>query len=162
MKYTKYFFIAALASSTLFSCKPETCAELGETTDKVKGMGGTWELTTFIQQDPNNPVLEQRDLSEFYVVEGITPMQIELNVDSLTYHVTNTVGRNFFGNSGTWALDDYVAPSSITLMNANDTIELFLGSMVLPQSENMSFEMHRVCSSDQFKNVIYKFNFKRI
>jgi Domain of unknown function (DUF5004) len=162
MKTIKYIFILTAMSNLFFACKPETCAELGESTDKVKGMAGSWELTTFVQQDPNNPILEERDLSEFYVIEGVTPMHINLNVDSLTYQVTNTVGRNFFGNSGTWALDDYVAPSSITLMNATDTIELYLGSMVLPQSENMSFEMHRVCTSDQFKNVIYKFNFKRL
>jgi hypothetical protein len=88
-------------------------------------------------------------------------MRITLDVATQTYSVTITEGKNFFGESGTWTLDDNLAPSSITLMNANDTLELFLGNMVLPTSNNMGLQYHRVCSDD-FKNVIYKFNFQRI
>jgi len=161
MKSVKYFFIIALSVGLFAGCKPETTGELGEPSDKLQGMGGTWELTSCIQQYPNNPVLEERDLSEFYLVSGVEPMRITLDVPTQTYTVTITEGKNFFGESGTWSLDDNLAPSSITLMNANDTLELFLGNMVLPTSNNMGLQYHRVCSDD-FKNVIYKFNFQRI
>jgi hypothetical protein len=161
MKSIRIFFIIALSVGLFAGCKPETTGELGEPSDKLQGMGGTWELTSFIQQDPNNPVLEERDLSEFYLVSGVEPMRITLDVPTQTYTVTITEGKNFFGESGTWSLDDNLAPSSITLMNANDTLELFLGNMVLPTSSNMGLQYHRVCSDD-FKNVIYKFNFQRI
>ncbi len=161
MKSVKLFFMMALAIGLFSGCKPEITGELGEASDKLQGMGGTWELTSFIQQDPNNPVLEERDLSEFYLVTGVEPMRITLDVPTQSYSVTITEGKNFFGTSGTWELDDNLAPSTITLMNANDTLELFLGNMVLPTSENMGLQYHRVCS-DGFKNVIYKFNFQRI
>lgn len=151
----------ALIARLFAGCKPETVGELGEPSDKLEGMGGTWELTSFIQQDPNNPVLEERDLSEFYLVAGTEPMRIVLDVPTQTYTVTVTEGKNFFGDNGTWSLDDNLAPSIITLMNANDTLELFLGNMVLPTSNNMGLQYHRMCSDD-FKNVIYKFNFQRI
>jgi len=161
MKSVKLFFMIALAVGLFSGCKPETTGELGEATDKLQGMGGTWELTNFIQQDPNNPVLEERDLSEFYLVSGVEPMRINLDVPTQTYTVTITEGKNFFGSNGTWSLDDNLAPSTITLMNATDTLELFLGNMVLPTSNNMGLQYHRQCS-DGFKNVIYKFNFQRI
>ena len=161
MKSAKLMFMIALAIGLFAGCKPEITGELGETSDKLQGMGGTWELTNFIQQDPNNPVLEERDLSEFYLVSGVEPMRIILDVPSMTYTVTITEGKNFFGTNGTWSLDDNLAPSSITLMNSNDTLELFLGNMVLPTSNNMGIQYHRECS-DGFKNVIYKFNFQRI
>ena len=161
MKSVKLFFMIALTAGLLAGCKPETTAELGESSDKVQGMGGTWQLTSFIQQDPNNPVLEERNLSEFYLVTGVQPMRMTLDVATQTYTVSITEGKNYFGDSGTWSLDDNLAPSSITLMNASDTLELFLGNMVLPTSSNMGLQYHRVCS-DGFKNVIYKFNFQRI
>ncbi len=161
MKSAKLMFIIATAIGLFAGCKPETTGELGEASDKLQGMGGTWELTNFIQQDPNNPVLEERDLSEFYIVSGVEPMRITLDVPTQTYTVTITEGKNFFGTNGTWSLDDNLAPSSITLMNSNDTLELYLGNMVLPTSNNMGLQYHRVCS-DGFKNVIYKFNFQRI
>ena len=161
MKSVKLFFMIALTAGLFAGCKPETTAELGESSDKLQGMGGTWELTSFIQQDPNNPVLEERNLSEFYLVTGVQPMRMTLDVATQTYTVSITEGKNYFGDSGTWSLDDNLAPSSITLMNSNDTLELYLGNMVLPTSNNMGLQYHRICS-DGFKNVIYKFNFQRI
>jgi len=161
MKSIKIFFMIALVAGLFVGCKPETIGELGEPSDKLEGMGGTWELTSFIQQDPNNPILEERNLSEYYLVPGVEPMRIILDVPTQTYTVTVTEGKNFFGTSGTWSLDDNLAPSTITLVNSSDTLELFLGNMVLPTSNNMGLQYHRVCS-DGFKNVIYKFNFQRI
>ena len=162
MKTYKSIVAFVFAVALLAGCKPEIKGELGTPSDKVAGMGGTWQLTSFRQQDPNNPVLEERDMSQFYIVEGITPMQLTLDVPTRTYTVAITQGKNFFGDSGTWQLDDEVAPSNITLMNATDTITMNLGNMVMPNTDTFGLEYHRVCSSDQFKNVIYKFNFTRL
>lgn len=162
MKTYKLILALALTVSVLAGCKPEIKGELGTPSDKVAGMGGTWQLVSFRQQDPNNPVLEERDMSQFYIVEGVTPMQLTLDVATRTYSVAITQGRNFFGDAGTWALDDEVAPSMITLMNSTDTITMNLGNMVMPSTNSFGLEYHRVCSSDQFKNVIYKFNFTRL
>lgn len=142
-------------------CKPEIKGELGEPSDKVRGLNGTWELEQFIQQDPNNPILEERDLSEFYVQEGIVPLRITLNVSDRSYAVVSTLGRNVFGNTGTWSLDDPYAPSYLTLFGDTDTLRADLGAMVLPTSQQMRLQYERKCS-DGFRNVIYKFNFKRI
>jgi len=149
------------AIALIGGCKPEIKGELGEPTDKVKGLDGTWELDQFIQQDPNNPVLEERDMSEFYIVEGITPLRLIMNLSDRTYTVEQSIGKNFFGTSGTWELDDNFAPSNITLFGDEDTLTVDLGAMVLPTSSNLNLQYVRACA-DGFRNVIYKFNFKRV
>jgi hypothetical protein len=58
----------------LMACKPEIKGELGELTNKEVGMDGMWELSKFTIQDPNSPILEQRDFTSFYTGENITPM----------------------------------------------------------------------------------------
>ncbi len=143
----------------LAACKPEIEGELGAPRDVFSGMAGTWVLDQFIQQDPNNPILEERDLSEFYIVDGIEPMTLQLNASDFTYTVDITQGKNFFGDSGTWGVDNVEAPSQLMLYGG-DTLTLNLGGMIFPYSTNMSLQYHRACS-DGFKNAIYKFNFKR-
>lgn len=142
-------------------CKPDLKGELGEITDKVKGLNGTWEIEQFIQQDPNNPILEERDLSSFYVREGTEPMRMVISTADRSYSVTQTIGKRFFGSSGTWELDDEIAPSYLTLFGDGDTLRVDLDRMVLPNSQTMGLVYTRECS-DGFRNVIYKFNFKRI
>lgn len=158
----KYFtkiivFISAVV--LINSCKPNIEGEIGASRDVFSGMAGEWELTQFIQQDPNNPILEERDLSEFYIVDGIEPMKLNLNATDFTYTVDITQGRNFFGNEGTWGVDNVDAPSHL-LLYGTDTLSLNLSSMIFPYSTNMSLEYNRTCS-DGFKHAIYKFKFKR-
>ena len=64
MKSKIYISIVVL-SSIIASCKPEIKGDLGETSNKEIGMDGTWELNQFIVQDPNSPILEERDLSSW-------------------------------------------------------------------------------------------------
>jgi Domain of unknown function (DUF5004) len=149
----------ALTAFLLATCKPDIEGELGAPRDVFSGMAGTWKLEQFIQQDPNNPILEERDLSEFYIVDGIEPMTLNLNSSDFTYTVDITQGKNFLGTSGTWGVDNTEAPSQLMLYG-EDTLTLNLSSMIFPYSTNMSLQYHRSCS-DGFKNAIYKFNFKR-
>jgi hypothetical protein len=144
----------------LMACKPEIKGELGELTNKEVGMDGMWELSKFTIQDPNSPILEQRYFTSFYTGENITPMTIHFDAATHEYHVDIEKGRNFFGDQGTWFLDDVIAPSALYLVSSNDTTEITLGSMVTVNSSEMNLSINRVCSSG-FKNVTYKFNLTR-
>jgi hypothetical protein len=161
MKYARIPFFLLVAAVLAQGCKPDYEGELGEATDKVKGLSGTWELEQFIVQDPNNPVLEERDLSEFYIIEGVEPMRLTLNVADKSFTVTNTAGRNPFGTQGTWQLDDEFAPSSFELYGTADTVQVELASLVLSTSNNLGLIQRRGCASG-FKSVVYKYNFKRV
>ncbi|MGB1032945.1 MAG: hypothetical protein ACPGWM_10025, partial [Flavobacteriales bacterium] len=71
-----YCLLFTALVSMFSSCKPELEGELGEPFDKVKGMSGTWELSTFLQKDLNNPIKEERDLTPLFINGIDTPMQI--------------------------------------------------------------------------------------
>jgi hypothetical protein len=155
----KFILYTAIAMS-MAACKPEIKGELGDLTNKEVGMDGMWELSKFTIQDPNSPILEQRDFTSFYTGENITPMTINFDAAKREYHVDIEKGRNFFGDQGTWFLDDVIAPSTLYLVSSNDTAEIALGSMVTANSSEMNLSINRVCSSG-FKNVTYKFNLTR-
>ena len=91
--------ILAIVAISFHACKPETTGELGEPFDKVTGMAGTWELSSFTQQDLNSPVKETRDLSAFYIDGTVTPLQLTFNADR-TYSVALEMGKNYFGTGG--------------------------------------------------------------
>lgn len=156
----KNIILFTAISLGFMACKPEIKGELGELTNKEVGMDGMWELSKFTIQDPNSPILEQRDFTSFYTGENITPMTIHFDAASHEYHVDITKGRNFFGDQGTWFLDDVIAPSALYLVSSSDTTEIALGSMVTANSSEMNLSINRVCSSG-FKNVTYKFNLTR-
>ena len=70
--------ILAIVAIAFNACKPESTGELGDPFDKVAGMAGTWELSSFTQQDLNSPVKETRDLSAFYIDGTVTPLPVDV------------------------------------------------------------------------------------
>jgi hypothetical protein len=141
------------------SCKPDVTGELGEPFDKIKGMVGTWQLAAFTQQDLNSPVQEVRDLSLFYTDGMVTPMQITFN-ENRAYSVAIELGKNYFGEGGTWGFDDESYPSFLQLYTSTDTLEYNLGSMVRVFDESMRIEYRRSCVNTPTN--IYTFEFNRL
>ncbi len=162
----KKILLAALAFGTLlYACKPDLKGSLGDPADKIEGMSGDWQLSNFVQQDPNNPIKEERDLSEFYVVDGQTPYNLHFAADR-TYDVIVGPGRNYFGNGGTWAFDNDEFPTYLYLYSEPDTLVLTLGSVVRPADNLLSFELSNYCvdgvTGARTTTSTYKFNFNRI
>jgi hypothetical protein len=160
--------IFSIATFVLFlaSCKPELKGELGDPADKIAGMEGTWQLSSFIQQDPNNPIKEERDLSDFYIVPGETPYQLTFTGSDRTYAVVEGPGKNFFGTGGTWGFDNDQYPTYLFLYNTADTLQLLLGSVVRETDSNLGIELEKNCldaaTGESTPLAIYKFNFTRL
>ncbi len=150
---------------TLFSaCRPDLKGELGTPSDKVAGLSGTWKVSKFSQVDLNNPIQEERDLTEFYVVEGQDLLTLAFSSSDRTYTVTPGAGRNFFGTGGTWSFDNDQAPSKLILQNETEIIELPLGAMVREFDNELAIDVPRFCedgSGNRTNTVIYKFRFTR-
>ncbi len=127
------------------SCKPEVKGELGDVPSKMEGIRGTWEVSGFKQQDPNNAIREERDLSEFYVVDGQTPYRLSFNTDSMTFSVAPGPGKNFFGTGGSWAFDNNDYPTKMFLYTPSDTIEALLGSTVRPTDNKLEIQFESAC-----------------
>ncbi|MFM7104193.1 MAG: DUF5004 domain-containing protein [Flavobacteriales bacterium] len=162
----KIIYSLFITTMVLNACKPDIKGELGATESKVDGMVGTWEVSSFIQQDPNNPIQEERDLSEFYVIPGETPLQITFAKADSAYNVQPGPGRNYFGSQGKWWLDDPNFPTYLYLQESNDSIinQLPLGNVVRPSDNRLSIDLESACSSvggDRTVTSIYKFTFTR-
>lgn len=159
----------ALVAATLTGCKPENKGELGVPFDKVEGISGTWQLNRFIQKDLNNPIKEERDLSQFYIREGFVPLEITFNGADRSYAVAIETGKNYFGEEGTWRFDNDMYPSFITLttiVNEEEVdLDFKLGSMVRTFDQTLLIELERGCSigtPDAQPTVIYRFEFNRL
>ncbi len=160
----KYTFLLMLTALSLVTCKPEISGELGTRPERFGAMNGTWSIYSFSQLDLNNPIREERDLSEFYVIEGETPLRISFNASDLTYAVTPGPGKNYFGTSGTWGFDNAEFPSYLYLYG-DDTLRFDLGSIIKPTDTEMVLALPRLCddgAGNVLETVIYNFAFERI
>ena len=149
----------AMVAMAFNACKPESTGELGEPFDKVAGMTGTWELNSFTQQDLNSPVKETRDLSAFYIDGTVTPLQLTFNADR-TYSIALEMGKNYFGEGGTWGFDDDLYPTYLELFSATDTLVYNLGGMVREFDQQLAIEYRRDCGGTATN--IYSFEFNRL
>ena len=165
MKRTIYITSIALLVLAFVGCKPELKGELGEPFDKVQGMSGTWELSSFIQKDLNNPIKEERDLSQFYINGIDAPMSLEMSASDRAFSVDIINGKNFFGQEGTWMFDDDEFPTVIFFDNGVAILEFKLGRVVRPFDNTLSIELDRQCinaEGDELDTVVYIFNFNRV
>ena len=151
--------ILAIVAIAFNACKPESTGELGDPFDKVAGMAGTWELSSFTQQDLNSPVKETRDLSAFYIDGTVTPLQLTFNADR-TYSVALEMGKNYFGEGGSWGFDDDLYPTYLELFSTNDTLVYNLGGMVREFDQQLAIEYLRDCGGTATN--IYTFEFNRL
>ena len=151
--------ILAIVAIAFNACKPESTGELGDPFDKFAGMAGTWELSSFTQQDLNSPVKETRDLSAFYIDGTVTPLQLTFNADR-TYSVALEMGKNYFGEGGTWGFDDDLYPTYLELFSTTDTLVYNLGGMVREFDQQLAIEYRRDCGGTATN--IYTFEFNRL
>ncbi len=156
----KIVYILCMATLLMASCKPDQETDIGEPFDKVKGLEGTWVLNSFLQKDLNNPVQEERDLSSYYLVEGIAPMELTFSAADRSYGITITEGKNFFGSGGTWAYDNDLYPSSIVFDDGTVQNSFGMGSAVREFDNVLTIQLEKGCSETDL-NVIYKFIFDR-
>lgn len=149
----------AIVAMAINGCKPESTGELGDPFDKVAGMTGTWELSSFTQQDLNSPVKETRDLSAFYIDGTVTPLQLTFNADR-TYSIALEMGKNYFGEGGTWGFDDDLYPTYLELFSTTDTLVYNLGGVVREFDQQLAIEYRRDCGGTATN--IYTFEFNRL
>lgn len=163
--------LALVFTTGMSGCKPEPEGELGTPYDKVVGLYGTWELETVLQHDVCNDYLDPIELTTFYR-DGITPsMKMTINENG-DYSVTIERGRNFFGDQGTWEINNPEFPSFLNLRLTDvfgveiDSMQANLGSIVRPHDNVMSLEFYTVlCNLDidrcPDEAVLFTFNFIR-
>jgi len=164
MKNFSYIFCLLLVIGVLASgCKKKIEGELGAPYSKVTGMTGAWELTEFSQLDLKNPIKEERDLSSFFIQEGSNPFTIEFNSEDRSFSTSIEIGKNYFGDMGTWGFDDDDYPSFLYIDNGSQILEFEMGNMVDQYDRELNLDLNRACVSgdDITETVIYRFKFIR-
>ena len=156
----KIAFIICVATLIMAGCKPDKKTDIGEPFDKVAGLEGTWILSGFLQKDLNNPVQEERDLSEYYIVDGAAPLELTFSAADRAYSIEITEGKNFFGTGGTWTFDNDQFPTSILFDDGTNQNIFSIASVVREFDNMLTIQLEKGCSETDL-NVIYKFNFDR-
>lgn len=163
MNIRSILFTALGLSLLALGCKRDITGELGDPIDKKAGFLGEWELASFTQQDLNNPLKQTLDLSHLYIQEGVAPMRMTFNGDD-TYSIVQDIGREYFGQGGSWSFDDPAFPTFLQLSSEGDTLQYNLGRTVRPYDDQMAIEYRRSCGEGGafLETVIYTFTFNRM
>ncbi|MFN0032426.1 MAG: hypothetical protein ACKVOR_09720 [Flavobacteriales bacterium] len=164
MNRNRILVLLVVLATGMATCKPRIEGELGEPFDKLAGINGTWQISTFSQRDENNPIKEVLDLSSFYVQAGVEATTISFNSSNMTYSIVPGPGKNYFGTGGTWHFDNNEAPSEITLESATDTTTLQMGTMPRTFDNYLGLELQRYCEDalgNRTATVTYIFEITR-
>ena len=96
---------------------------------------------------------------QFYIDGTVTPLQLTFNADR-TYSTVLEMGKNYFGEGGTWGFDDDLYPTYLELFSTNDTLVYNLGGMVREFDQQLAIEYRRDCGGTATN--IYTFEFNRL
>lgn len=121
-------------SFVVFSCQPEEFQPLGEKTDYIPMLTGTWNLDKFIQIDADAEsksfpeFATMKDLTNVFPGHPYTDFSITFNADG---SFNSNPGSSYMQMlpSGNWAVNDPDFPSAIVLTNGGETQTIALGSL---------------------------------
>ncbi len=133
-KKMKNIIIILFVSLLVFSCQPDDIPPIGEPTDYVPMLTGTWNLNTFEQIDAD---AESKSFPDFATIKDLTNIfpghpytdfSITFNADGT---FTSDPGSSYMQmiSSGNWEIDDPEYPSAIILSNGSETQTISLGSL---------------------------------
>ncbi len=121
-------------SLIVFSCQPDEIPPLGEKTDYIPMLVGTWDLDKFEQIDAD---AESKSFPDFATVKDLTNVfsghpytdfSITFNNDGT---FTSNPGSSYMQmlTSGNWTIDDTDYPSAIILSDGSETQTVELASL---------------------------------
>ncbi|NRF38975.1 MULTISPECIES: DUF5004 domain-containing protein [Pedobacter] len=165
MKRIQYILFAICILS-IWSCKPEKFAPIGEPQNVVKSIQGTWGLTkvTQIDQDANTKGFPYKQL-DITAVYPYTDLVLAFQGDAEGNPSTFTINS---GNSpqiaeltsGSWTVDDAKAPSIISLKNGEVTNSLSIGSYVSLKSGKLIIKKDKKLNGKVILSYQYEFTKK--
>lgn len=165
MKNIKYLILAILAVS-IWSCKPEKFEPINADINVVKQLQGTWALTkvTQIDQDASTKGFpyKQIDITSVYpYTDLVLALVSDAQGNPATFTVTPGNSPKIVDlTSGTWSVNDPMAPTAIELKNGNVTNTLSLGSYVGLKSGILTIKRDRKLNGKVLLSYQYEFTKK--
>ena len=118
----------------IFSCQQDEIPAIGEKTDYISMLSGTWNMVKFVQIDADAEAkgfpayATEKDLTDVFPGHSYTGFSITFNADG-TFSTSKGASFMQMLASGTWAVDDEEYPSAIILTNGTVTQNVSLGSL---------------------------------
>nr|WP_319998360.1 DUF5004 domain-containing protein [uncultured Draconibacterium sp.] len=118
----------------VFSCQPDDIPPIGEPTDYIPMLEGTWNLEKFEQIDADAEsksfpaFATSKDLTNVFAGHPYTDFSITFNTDGT---FTSNPGSSYMNmlSSGFWEVNDSEFPSKIILSNGAETQTIALSSL---------------------------------
>lgn len=165
MKRIQYILFAICILS-IWSCKPEEFAPIGEPQNVVKSIQGTWGLTkvTQIDQDANTKGFpyKQLDITAVYpYTDLVLAFMGDAEGSPSTFTITSGNSPQIAElTSGSWTVDNVKAPSTITLKNGAVTNSLSIGSYVSLKSGKLIIKKDKKLNGKVILSYQYEFTKK--
>lgn len=133
-KQMKHIIAILFLALVVFSCQPDDIPSLGEKTDYIPMLTGTWKLDKFEQIDADAeskgfPAFATiQDLTNVFPGHPYTDFSITFNADGT---FTSNPGSSYMQmlSSGNWVIDDPEYPSALILASGSETQTVELGSL---------------------------------
>ena len=113
--YASFILLIGIAAVTTTSCRKEfepTLVAFGSTAD---GLEGTWKLQSIMQRDEviEVPDADRPTIDVTRILTKGSAVTVSFAKATMSYDFKNTLPINYFGNTGSFALDDPNYPSSL-------------------------------------------------
>ena len=130
----KNIFFILFISLLVFSCQQDEIPPIGDKTDYIPMLSGTWTLVKYEQIDAD---AESKDFPAFATVKDLTNVFPGHSYTdfSITFNQDGTFSSNQGSSymqllsSGTWEINDPDYPSAIILTSGTETQTVSLGSL---------------------------------
>ena len=130
----KNILLLLFLSLMVFSCQQDEIPPIGEKTDYIPMLSGTWNMVKFEQIDAD---AESKSFPEFATVKDLTNVFAghPYTDFSITFNEDGTFSSNPGSSyiqmlgSGTWEVNDPDYPSAIILTSGTETQTVSLGSL---------------------------------
>jgi hypothetical protein len=118
----------------IFSCQQDEIPPIGERTDYISMLSGTWKMVKFVQIDAEAEskgfpdFATEKELTNVFPGHPYTDFSITFN-DNGTFSTNKGASYMQMLSSGNWAVNDVKYPSAIILTNGSETQNVSLGSL---------------------------------
>lgn len=161
----KIVTVTLAAMIALAACQPDEAKDyVPVESGNVKSVAGTWTGTSVLQRDNDaerkNFPYKTMDVTGALEFNKVKLTLVESNGQPTTFTVDHGGAPQIFRlTSGTWKVDDVAKVGTISLINANDTIKLTLGSYNLIAQNKLMLRQSRTLLGKEV--ITYEFNFSK-
>ena len=130
----KRILLILIISLSVFACQPDEIPPIGERTDYISMISGTWTLVKFEQTDAEAEskgfpaFATTKDLTNVFAGHSYTDFSITFSTDG-TFSSNRGSSYVQMLSNGSWAIDNEQYPSAIILTSGTETQTINLGSL---------------------------------